>query len=323
MTLRDGAGRNINYLRLSITDRCNLRCTYCMPEEGFELCDIKDILSLEEFALASEKLSRLFGINKIRLTGGEPLVKRNVEFLIEKLASNPGITDLAITTNGVLLTEKGQNIYDAGMRRLNVSIDTLNPDRFNSLTRFGKLEDSINGINLAKKIGFSPIKINTVLLPGFDEEAELIEWGNSEGFVVRFIELMQGQPTSIDVINDEAPQMPDIIKRLEKKFGTVENVVDNSIDPGKHTVKFRIPSKDWSFEIIPAITNHFCNHCNRIRLNCKGDLRFCLYSDQTLNIRGLLQKSDEEFMDGIRNFVNQKSARGSDHIASYMYSIGG
>ena len=323
MALKDGAGRNINYLRLSITDRCNLRCTYCMPEKGFELCDVKDILSLEEFALASEKLAHLFGINKIRLTGGEPLVKRNVEFLIEKLASNPGITDLAITTNGVLLTEKGQKIYDAGLRRVNVSIDTLKPERFTSLTRFGKLEDSLNGINFAKQIGFTPIKINTVLLPGFDEEAELIEWGNSEGFVVRFIELMQGQPTSIDAINGNAPQMPDIINRLRNKFGCVENVEDNSSDAGKHTVKFRIPSKDWNFEIIPAITNHFCNHCNRIRLNCKGDLRFCLYSDQTMNIRSLLQLSDEEFMDGIRNFVSEKSSRGSNHIASYMYSIGG
>ncbi len=323
MELRDGAGRLTTYLRMSITDRCNLRCKYCMPEDGYELCAHEDVLSLEEFAESANRFVRLFGINKVRLTGGEPLVKRNIEFLIEKLASNPGINDLAITTNGILLAQKGQSVFDAGMRRINVSLDTLNSDKFNQITRIGNLDDSLKGLHVAKEIGFSPIKINTVLLPGYNEETQMIEWANREGFRIRFIELMSSLPPVNKTVNGDAPRMPDILDRLSKSFGKIEKVDNSSYGAGNHTMKFRIPANNWIFEFIPAMTNHFCLNCNRIRLNCEGLLRYCLYSDETLRIRPLLKKSDDEFKTAIQDFIGRKNSRGSDHIASYMFSIGG
>jgi len=323
LELRDGAGRLITYLRLSITDRCNLRCVYCMPEDGYKLCAHDDVLSLEEFTLCVNRFVSLFGINKVRLTGGEPLIKRNIEFLINNLANNPGIDDLAITTNGILLAEKGRPIFDAGMRRINVSLDTLNHDRFHRITRVGNLDDSLKGLQAAKEIGFSPIKINTVLLPGFDEEAQMIEWANREGFQIRFIELMPSLPLDIDISNGNAPRMPDILRSLSESFSDIEKLDDNSSDAGNHTTKYRIQSNNWTFEFIPAITNPFCMHCNRIRLNCEGMLRYCLYSNKTMQIRPLLEKSDDEFKTAIQDFVSRKNGRVSDHIASYMFSIGG
>ncbi len=294
-----------------------------MPEDGFKLCAHDDILSLEEFALCVNRFVKLFGINKVRLTGGEPLIKRNIEFLIENIANNPGIDDLAITTNGILLAEKGQRIFDAGMRRINVSLDTLNHDRFNQITRVGNLDDSLKGLQTAKEIGFSPIKINTVLLPGFNEEAQMIEWANREGFQIRFIELMPSLPLDADVANGNAPRMPDILNNLSKAFSDIEKIDDISSVAGNHTTKFRIPSNNWTFEFIPAMTNHFCMHCNRIRLNCEGILRYCLYSNKTMQIRPLLEKSDDEFKTAIQDFISGKNSRVSDHIASYMFSIGG
>ena len=323
MELRDGAGRLITYLRMSITDRCNLRCKYCMPEDGYKLCPHEDVLTLEEFAESANRFVRLFGINKIRLTGGEPLIKRNIEFLIDELANNPGIDDLAITTNGILLSEKGQLIFDAGMRRINVSLDTLNPNRFKEIARAGNLDDSLKGLQTAKEIGFAPIKINTVLLPGYNEEAQMIEWANHEGLQIRFIELMSSLPSVDKSVNGDAPRMQDILDRLSNSFGEIEKVDDSCYGEGNHTMKFRIPANNWTFEFIPAMTNHFCLNCNRIRLNCEGLLRHCLYSDETLRIRPLLEKSDDEFKTAIQDYVGRKSSRGSDHIASYMFSIGG
>lgn len=323
MELRDGQNRIITYLRMSITDRCNLRCEYCMPEDGYKLCPHENVLTLEEFAESADRFVKLFGINKVRLTGGEPLIKRNIEFLIEKLAANPGISDLAITTNGILLAEKGQSVFDAGMRRINISLDTLNPEKFAKISRIGNLEASLEGLRVAKEIGFSPIKINTVLLPDFNEEAQMIEWANREGFQIRFIELMSSLPPVDNAVGTDAPRMQDILDSLANMFGEIEKVDNISCDAGNHTVKFRIPANDWTFEFIPSMTNHFCLDCNRIRLNCEGILRYCLYSGETMQLRPLLDKSDDEFMAVIQEFVSHKNARGSDHIASYMFSIGG
>lgn len=295
-----------------------------MPEEGYELYQHEEILSLEEFALAAEKFARVFSVNKVRLTGGEPLIKRNIEFLVRQLAKIPGITDLAMTTNGILLNEKGQALYDAGLRRLNVSIDTLDPVRFRKITRIGNLDSFMEGIREAKRIGFSPIKINTVLLPGFNEESEIIEWANMEGFLPRFIELMPGLPLTSDMNHDQAPKLDDLVKRIESKFGKIERVVKISESTGEHAIRFIIPDRNWSFEIIPSVTNHFCSQCNRIRLNCVGILRFCLYSEETLQIRSLLHKPDEEFAKAIIDFlVDKKNDRHGQSIASYMFSIGG
>ena len=320
MELRDGMGRRITYLRMSVTDRCNNRCVYCMPPEGVELTSHDKILTLEEFAASAEKFARQFGIDKIRLTGGEPLLRRNIEWLVDKLANMPGVHDLAMTTNGAHLPDKAGTLYSAGLRRLNISLDSLRHDRYYEITRGGNLDEVLVGIEIAKKIGFAPIKINVVLLPGFDEESEFVKWGNENGYLIRFIEMMPGQHEI--TMNTGAPKMAEILSRLEPKFGEIK-ILDEPSEEGKHVFQYRITGRDWIFEIIPSVSNHFCDVCNRLRLNCQGHLRFCLFSDEVLDIRSLLQASDEVFAQAIIHFALRKKDSRKETLGSFMSSIGG
>lgn len=189
--LLDTHGRHINYLRVSVTDLCNLRCSYCRPEEGIELKGHADILSLEEiYDIVKFFVAR--GINKVRLTGGEPLVRKNILFLIEQLAKLPGLLDLSLTTNGTRLPEMAQSIKDAGIKRINISLDTLNAEKYKTITRGGDIKDVFEGINAALQAGFSPIKINSVLIPGFndDEQQALFDFCSKLGLHQRFIRKM-------------------------------------------------------------------------------------------------------------------------------------
>jgi cyclic pyranopterin phosphate synthase len=324
LELRDGLDRKITYLRLSITDRCNLRCVYCMPEEGYQLCSHDNVLKLEDFRDITGRFVRLFGINKVRITGGEPLIKRNVEFLIRELASNPGIEDSGLTTNGILLKEKGKAIFDAGLHRVNISLDTLDAEKFRLISRIGELQSVLDGIMAAREIGFSPVKINTVLLPGFDEESEFIQWSGENGLIVRFIELMDGVSTISQLDNDNAPKMPEIIERIEKRYGRLDQINGVNDEHGNNAIRFRILSNNIIFEIIPSVTSHFCGSCNRLRLNCEGYLRYCLFSNQSLDLKPLINKSDNEFAGAIIEFVKNKTNRSHDRsIKSFMFSIGG
>jgi cyclic pyranopterin phosphate synthase len=294
-----------------------------MPPSGVKLISHDELLRLEELYDAMSKFVSLFGINKIRLTGGEPLMRRNIEWLIERLALLPGVDDLAMTTNGIFLLDKAPVLFSSGLRRLNVSIDSLRHDRYHEITRGGNLDSVLTGLEMVREIGFNPIKINVVLYPGFDEEIDFIEWANNEGYLVRFIEMMPGAYQYTDMGNSASPKMTDILARLRNKFGTIVESEEFKNQPGRNSLHFRIPDKNWDFEIIPTISSHFCDVCNRLRLNSQGLLRICLFSNEMLNIKPLLAKSDSEFADEIMKFVQLKNSKSLNSIGSFMSSIGG
>jgi GTP 3',8-cyclase len=323
MELRDHKGRKINYLRLSVTDRCNLRCVYCMPEEGVEFTPYSKILRLEQLAGLASRFIILFGIDKVRLTGGEPLTRKNIEVLIELISAIPQLKDLALTTNGTRLAHEAHSIKAAGLQRINLSLDSLDRDRFRKITGGGNLDDVFAGIIAAKDAGFPPLKINTVLLPDFNEEYNFIEWANSEGHILRFIEQMPGVSDRPENKFIGGPSESELISKLQEKTGRVELIDDTEDEPGKHTRRYRVMDRGWEFGIIPAVSVPFCGDCNRIRLDCLGTLRSCLYSSDTIELRGLLDAPDEEFIEAVVNFVGRKTGRPLEHIGSHMSSIGG
>ena len=323
MELTDKMGRKIRYLRLSVTDRCNQRCIYCMPEEGIEFTSRGNVLPLENLSRLAARFVDIFEIDKIRLTGGEPLIRKNIEFLIETLLRMPGIKEITLTTNGILLTEKAECLFSAGLNRINVSLDSLNPDKYSYITGGSRLEDILNGLNVAREVGFDPIKINTVLLPGFNEAREFVEWSNGEGYIVRFIEFMPpAAQTRVD-IKGSGPVQTDILRELEGVFGKAEEKGTSGDDQGKVARRFGFAENDFVFEVIPATSDPFCGTCNRIRIDCKGDLRACLYSDDTLELKNLIDAPDGEFIAAITDFVGQKAERKLKHIGCNMSSIGG
>ena len=294
-----------------------------MPEDGIRLIPYENVLRLEELAALTERFVRLFGINKVRLTGGEPLVRKNIEGLVKMLAGIPGLDDLAITTNGTLLVEKSDALSDAGLKRINVSLDSLDPNKYGAITGGGNLAQVMKGLQAAREAGLGPIKINAVLLPGFDEEIHYVEWANREGFLVRFIELMPHFHGSSWNFKDEGPKVEQIVNNLTRRFGEVREMSRSVKSPGKHIHRYRIPDRDWTFAAIPGVSTPFCGDCNRLRIDCQGTLRLCLYGDQTMELGPLLEVSDEEFAGEIENFVAGKTDRTLDHIGSSMRAIGG
>jgi cyclic pyranopterin phosphate synthase len=323
MELRDQLGRKINYLRLSVTDRCNLRCIYCMPKEGIEFTAYDKVLRLEELAGLAARFINLFEIDKIRLTGGEPLVRKNLEVLVEILSAIPELKDLALTTNGTHLAAKAKILLSAGLRRINVSLDSLNEDRYRKITGGGNLGDVLKGLEAAKDAGLAPIKINTVLLPDFDEEFELIEWSNRNGHILRFIELMPHSSENSGRSEQGGATEAEILARLETKVGGIEKIESHETRPGNHSSRYMVPERDWIFEVIPSVSAPFCDNCNRIRLDCQGILRPCLYSSSTIQLRDYLHLPDEEFIKVVEKFVGRKTGRAFKHIGSDMSSIGG
>jgi len=294
-----------------------------MPEDGVELFSHDRLLRLEELAELTGRFVRLFGINKVRLTGGEPLLRRNVEGLVEMLAAIPGLDDLSMTTNGVLLAEMATTLFAAGLKRINVSVDSLDPDGYRAVTGRDELQEVLDGLSAARDAGFSPIKVNAVLLPDFREEAQLVEWANREGYLVRFIELMPNFLGFATATEGKGPNEAEILDRLSRQYDIIEDKKSLEGESGKHAHRYRIPDRDWTFEIIPGVSAPFCGNCNRLRLDCQGELRFCLYSERTLQLRPLLDASDDEFARAIEEFVAQKTERMLDHIGSNMFAIGG
>jgi len=323
MELRDKSGRKINYLRLSITDRCNMRCVYCIPEEGIDFIPRDSIFSLEELAEVSARFIRIFDIDKIRLTGGEPLVRRNIDYLIRTLASEPKLKEITLTTNGALLASRAQALYEAGLRRVNVSLDSLNPERFRDITGGGNLSSVLKGLKKAAEVGFKPVKINTVLLPGFNEAREMVEWANREGYILRFIEFMPPSTITSRRIEGRGPKESDIVDELESAFGKSVLLESNNGDGGKIAHRFGFENNNMVFEVIPGTSEPFCGTCNRIRIDCQGVLRSCLYSTDTLSLRDLAESSDDEFAEAVLLFIRKKMGRTLDHIGTNMSAIGG
>lgn len=276
--MKDYYGREITYLRISVTDRCNLRCVYCMPEEGIVKQPHCDILSLEEIAEIAREAVEL-GIRKIRITGGEPLVRRGVLSLCRELASLPGLSELALTTNGTLLAPMAKELKAAGVGRVNISLDTLNPDKYRTITRLGTLEDALSGIRAAMEAGLTPLKINTVLIGGFndDEIPELVALTQRYPIELRFIELMPighvspfGAEAYIPcgTVLERVPQLQPV-----EKSGVAE--------------LYRLPGGLGSVGLIRPISHLFCGECNRIRLTSDGYLKPCLFSTEEIPLRGL------------------------------------
>ena len=285
--ISDSYERPINYLRISVTDRCNLRCIYCMPAGGVPLTEHQNILSYEEIHTVVRAAAGL-GISKVRITGGEPLVRAGISRLIEMIAQTPGITDVSLTTNASLLKGYARELKAAGLARVNISLDTLKDERFREITRTGTLSDVIEGIGAAQAAGLTPVKINTIIMAGIndDEINDFAKKTLTEGWHVRFIELMpstgNGQHASALVTT------ADIMSEISRLGELTPSTLNAGSGPARY---YRLPGAEGTVGFITPVTEHFCFECNRIRLTADGRLRPCLLSEQETDIRGPLRSS--------------------------------
>lgn len=284
--LKDSFGRTHNNLRISVTDRCNLRCTYCMPEEVTFL-DRSELLSFEEMALFVRSVVPL-GINKVRLTGGEPLMRKNLSSLIAQLAAIPQLHDIGLTTNGLLLADQAKALFDAGLRRLNVSLDTLDLGRFRELSRRDGLEDALAGLEKAKAIGFEPIKVNAVAVRGYIEHdaVALAKYCRTNGFELRFIEYMPigAEPWE----RAKCFFAHEIMDLLEA--GVSKLIPAKDYDPTAPAMDFEYADGKGRVGFISSISRPFCKSCNRIRLTADGKLRNCLFAMDEIDVKSILRQ---------------------------------
>ncbi|HBJ73987.1 MAG TPA: GTP 3',8-cyclase MoaA [Syntrophaceae bacterium] len=306
----DHYDRDINYLRVSITDRCNLRCTYCRPKEGISLKGHADILRYEEILRVVSQTVKM-GLIKVRLTGGEPLVRRGFVEFAGDLKKIKGLQDISLTTNGILLAQYAEDIFRAGITRINISLDSLDKEKYFQITRGGNLDDVFNGIAAAEKAGFAPIKINTVLMKGFnDNEAlDFARLAFSKPFQVRFIEMMPVSEVSAGRSADFLPtrQLLETINRhfrLEPLAGK-----KNKSDGPARLYKMKDGLGEIGF--INPVSDHFCSTCNRLRLTADGKLRACLLNDVEIDLREALSRhcDDDELAGLIREAILLKPQR--------------
>ncbi|RMG10625.1 MAG: GTP 3',8-cyclase MoaA [Deltaproteobacteria bacterium] len=331
--LRDPQGRTIRYLRLSITDRCNYRCTYCMPPEGFERAPRSEVLSIDELV----RVARIFaacGVEAVRITGGEPTVRSGLVDLVAGISTIDGIRDVAMTTNGDRLAALARPLFAAGLRRLNISLDTLDPERHARITRGGRLAHVLAGIDAAQAAGFDPIKLNTVVIRGFndDELERIVDFAWARGLVPRFIELM---PVGEAGRRHGAAAVVPVAEMLERLGGRVD---PRPVDPGTTGLGpavYRAARGDPSRRIgfIGAVSEQFCATCNRLRVTAKGELRACLARPEGRDLRALLRSgaSDGAMTEIIRaavgarldghHFWQREAAQSSDLVV--MTGVGG
>ena len=310
MALTDVFERPLRNLRLSVTDRCNLRCQYCMPEEEYAWLPRGDLLTFEEISTLVDLFTTL-GVEKVRLTGGEPLLRRDLPTLVRLLARNARIKDLALTTNGVLLTEQAPALYDAGLHRITVSLDTLRPERFRTLTRRDTHARVLEGIAAVAQAGFAGLKLDTVVMRGEndDELVDLIEYGKQIGAEVRFIEYMDvGGATSWTM--EKVCSRAAILARLSQHYGPIAPVVEESWAPAE---RFRLPD-GTVFGIIASTTAPFCSTCDRSRLTADGMWYLCLYARQGIDLRQPLRvgASSEELAARIVSGWQRRRDRGAE-----------
>ncbi len=287
--LIDTFGRVHNNLRISVTDRCNLRCTYCMPEEVTFL-DKGELLTFEEIASFVEVVAPL-GIDKIRLTGGEPLLRRDLPSLVKMLVRIAGIKDIGLTTNGLLLAQQAQAFFDAGMRRINISLDALDPERFRQLTRREGLDQVIAGILAAKHAGFDPVKINAVSIRGVTEHevAPLAHFAREHGLEMRFIEYM---PIGADAWERGKVYFAhEILDQLEREVAPLVPV--DEYDRRAPAMEFQYVDGGGRVGIIASVSRPFCHSCNRVRLTAEGKLRNCLFALDEVDLKPLLRGNFE------------------------------
>jgi cyclic pyranopterin phosphate synthase len=308
--IRDAFDRPLRNLRLSVTDRCNLRCQYCMPEEDYLWLPRDDMLTFEEMNRLVDVFADL-GVDKVRLTGGEPLLRRDLDRLVRLLAANPRLQDLAMTTNGVLLAEQGPALRAAGLHRVTVSLDTLRADRFRALTRRDTHARVLEGIAAVGRAGWSGLKIDTVVMRGVndDELADLIEYGSSVSAEVRFIEYMDvGGATSWSM--ERVVSRREMLARLADRYGPAEPIVEESSAPAD---RFRLPD-GRVFGIISSTTAPFCRACDRSRLTADGLWYLCLYATRGTDLRQPLRAgmSREALQVLIRSTWQARRDRGAE-----------
>ncbi|CEP69235.1 Molybdenum cofactor biosynthesis protein A [Moorella glycerini] len=288
--MEDTFRRQINYLRIAITDRCNLRCRYCMPATGVPLKSHQDILRLEEIVTLARVAGRT-GINRIRLTGGEPLVRKNVVTLVRELAKLPAIKEVSLTTNGIFLSGLARALKEAGLSRVNISLDTLKKDRYRYITRRGNISSVWQGIHAALAVGLTPVKLNVVVTRGFndDEILDFARLAQEELLHIRFIELM---PIGAAAASGSDYVPVDEIKNQISQVYPLEPLAD--LVTNGPAVNFKVADGKGSIGFISAMSSHFCQRCNRLRLTSDGKLRPCLYWDEEIDIKGPLRAGATE-----------------------------
>lgn len=319
--MKDSFGREINYLRISLTDRCNLRCEYCMPEGGISnKVPHSGMLSLEEIYEIAEVFVEL-GISKIRITGGEPLVRNGAVDLIGKINKLQGVKEVTLTTNGILLEQFADELVEAGVRRINISLDTLDEKKYAAITRGGNLHKVLAGIHRAKELGMTPIKINTVLIGGVnDDEIEDFVYMTRDGSLdVRFIELMPiGEAASFaksrfipnSIVLDKVPELIPIDRE----------------DPSSPAVYYKLPEGLGRVGLINPISCKFCSNCNRVRLTATGKLKLCLHSDNEIDLRKILREGGnlmKTISEAILAKEKEHHLENQEYIKRSMNSIGG
>ncbi len=327
--LIDSFGRVHNNLRISVTDRCNIRCFYCMPADNVQFMNREHLLTFEEI----ERLVRVavnLGINKIRLTGGEPLVRRDLHVLVEKLAAIPQIKDIGVTTNGILLADQARQLFDAGLRRLNVSLDALDPIKFQEITRREGYEKVIEGIRTAMDVGFDPIKLNAVSIRGMTEDqiVPFGEFARETGVEIRFIEFM---PLDADNAWEREKVLfaDEIIEKLSREIMPL--VPSDHQDPSAPATEFVFEDGIGRIGFIASVSQPFCKNCNRFRVTADGKLRNCLFSLVETDVKSLLREAgtDDEIAQAIRDSIAAKKEGHEINSAQFiqpdrpMYSIGG
>lgn len=327
--LIDGFSRVHDSLRISVTDRCNIRCFYCMPDEAVQFADRRDILTYEEIE-RFVRVAASLGVNKLRITGGEPLVRRDLPRLIERLAVIPGIRDLALTTNAVLLEQQAQSLWDAGLRRLNIHLDTLDRERFRQITRRDDLPRVLLGIDAAVRAGFTNIKLNIVAVKNLIEPdiIPMALYCRERGFEPRYIEFM---PLDAQSLWDRAKVLSadEIAAILSREISPLIPIPDR--DPRAPATDFAYSDGNGTVGFIASVTKPFCLNCNRLRLTSDGKIRYCLFAIEETDVRDLLRNSapDAEIAAAIRRNVSEKWIGHSINSAKFvppprpMYSIGG
>jgi cyclic pyranopterin phosphate synthase len=329
LPILDTFGRRHTNLRISVTDRCNIRCVYCMPSEHVVFRPRGDLLTFEEIARFVRIVAEM-GVNKIRLTGGEPLVRTGLERLVAQLAGIPGIADLALTTNGILLADQAERLAAAGLQRLNVSLDCLDDETFEKISRRRGIDRVIAGILAAKQLNFARIRLNSVILPGVNSHAilDLARFARTHRLELRFIEFMplnaEGPWASGQVITGAMMR-----QQIEREFGALSPVPPD--DPSQ-------PARDYEYSdgirigFVDSVSEPFCSSCNRMRLTAEGQIRNCLFSDDEWDVRRLLRdphQDDLAIQQLVRQCVSAKWAGHGIHSQSFvkprtaMYQIGG
>jgi len=330
--LVDTFGRRHNNLRISVTDRCNIRCFYCMPADNVEFMDRSELLTFEEI----ERFVRVaagLGINKLRLTGGEPLVRRDLSELIRRVSRIEGIKDIGLTTNGILLADQASDLFAAGLSRINISLDALDPVRFKEVTRRDGYEKVLEGIEAARTTGFDPIKINAVSIRGLTED-QVVPFGRmarETGIEVRFIEFM---PLDADNAweRDRVLFAREVRDRLEAEFGPLRPL--GRTDPTAPASQFEFADGVGRVGFIASVSEPFCGNCNRFRLTADGKLRNCLFSLEETDIKQLLRDGDtaeneQRLVEAIAGSIHAKAEGHEINTSRFiqpdrpMYSIGG